>query len=240
MSFVHFIYIQSSTATAFLSPEIVTQLQQIVRATPALTRGLFYLPAKAQDYYTDDGPSPRLALQLYYSDLETLEKAICTGGYLQILTDSALWIGLPGLRITHQVMYARDYTLLDTADLSDTGEPLCSYLVHYPGKADDLNNWLNYYLDHHPQILRTFPGLREIEIYTRVSWRDALPWESVNYMQRNRLIFDNAAALEAALNSPIRHESRADFEKFPHFTGSNIHFPMLTEDLNLLPEGVTT
>ncbi len=233
MSFVHFIYIQSSDASIFLSEDVVTKLREMIRPTPALKRGLFYLPATANDYYTDDGASPRFALQLYYDDLETLEKTICAGGHLQQLTDTALWVGLSDLRITHQVMYARDYTLAKAVKHTESDEPLCSYLVHYPGKADDLNEWLNYYLDHHPQILRTFPGLREIEVYTRVGWRDALPWEPVNYMQRNRLIFDNANALEAALNSPIRHESRADFEKLPPFTGSNVHFPMLTEDLDL-------
>ena len=237
MSFVHFIFIQSSSAKIKLSKEKVTQVREIVRATPGLTRGLFYLPTTANDYYTDDGPSPRLALQLYYNDLEVLEKTISEKGYLQRLNDLTLWTGLDGLRITHQVMYARDYSLSKADEHSETDEPLCSYLVHYPGKAEDLNAWINYYLDNHPQILRTFPGCREMEVYTRIGWRDALGWEAVNYMQRNRLIFDNAEVLEAALNSPFRHKSRADFEKFPAFTGSNIHFPMLTEDLNLQPEG---
>ena len=236
MSFVHFIYIQSSKANIKLAEEKVTKLREIIRTTPGLTRGLFYLPTTAKDYYTDDGPSPRLALQLYYDDLESLEKTISANGHLQKLNDSTLWAGLPDLRITHQVMYARDYSLDNNDEYADTEQPLCSYLVHYPGKAEDLNAWINYYLDHHPQILRTFPGCREMEVYTRVGWRDALGWEAVNYMQRNRLIFDNAEMLEAALNSPFRHESRADFEKFPNFSGSNIHFPMLTEDLDLQPD----
>ncbi|MFT5349505.1 MAG: hypothetical protein ACI909_001075 [Planctomycetota bacterium] len=239
MSFVHFIYIQSSDASASLSVEIIPQVREIILTTPGLTRGLFNLPAQAHDYYTDDGPSPCLALQLYYADLETLEQQIGSKGHLQKLDDPILWTGLPGLRITHQVMYARDYSL-DNAVYHSDREPPCSYLVHYPGKADDFNAWLNYYLDYHPQILRTFPGCREMEVYTRVDWRDALSWERVNYMQRNRLIFDSANALEAALNSDFRHKSRADFEKFPSFTGSNIHFPMLTEDLNLSPNGVDT
>lgn len=51
-------------------------------------------------------------------------------------------------------------------------------------------------------------------------------------MQRNRLIFDGAAALEAALNSPVRHDMRADFEAFPPFSGSNVHYPMFTETLH--------
>jgi hypothetical protein len=36
------------------------------------------------------------------------------------------------------------------------------------------------------------------------------------------------AALTAALNSPVRHEMRADFKQFPPFSGANTHFPMLT------------
>ena len=235
MRFVHFIYIQSSDATVVLSQDVIEQLKELLVACPGLTRCLFYLPAKAKDYYTDDGPSPLLALQLYYEDIETLERNICTEGYLQQLACADFWQALPDLRITHQVMVVRDFSQATRDQRADSSAALCSYLVHYPGQADDFNAWLNFYLDNHPQILRTFPGLREIEVYTRMDWRDTLPWERVHYMQRNRLIFDSAEALEAALNSPVRHKSRADFENFPSFSGSNIHFPMLTEEL--LSEG---
>ena len=52
--------------------------------------------------------------------------------------------------------------------------------------------------------------------------------ERAAYMQRNKVVFDNAAGLTAALNSPIRHEMRDDFNKFPPYEGSNIHYPMAT------------
>ncbi len=231
MSFVHFISVQSSDASARLAPASIEQIKKIVRATPELNRALFFLPTKARDYYTDDGASPCLALQLYYENIEALEKPICARGSLQALADAKLWSEIPDLCITHQAMTARDYTLRKAQSVSNTAETLCSYLVHYPGQAEDFNVWLNFYLDHHPQILRTFEGLREIEVYTRVDWRDTIGWERVEYMQRNRLIFDSTQALEAALNSSVRHKSRADFEQFPPFTGSNIHYPMLTEEL---------
>jgi hypothetical protein len=51
-----------------------------------------------------------------------------------------------------------------------------------------------------------FPGIRQIEIYTRLDWLGALPWRRVDYMQRNKVVFDSPAALKAALNSPVRHE----------------------------------
>ncbi len=231
MPFCHFIYVESNDNQFELSGEKIEAAREIVRSVPDLTRGLFYLPAKARDYYTDDGASPRLALQLYYDTLEALERTISADGHLQALADPAFFADVPGLRVTHQVMYARPYEVLEETHQPDSSDKPCAYLVHYPGAAEDLNDWLDYYLDHHPQIMKTFPRIREIEIYTRVDWRDRMPWEQVDYMQRNRLIFDSAQALEAALNSSVRHDMRADFEKFPPFAGSNIHYPMLTEEL---------
>ena len=231
MKFVHFVFVESSSAQAFLTSEKIDAIKEIVRATPGLRRALFCLPTQAKDYYTDDGASPRLALQLYYDDLEALEEPISATGHLQALTEQSLWSELPGLQITHQAMYVRSYPVPDPIyKLGDDGLS-CSILVHYPGEAEDFNSWLNYYLDHHPYWLTRFPGAREFEVYTRLDWRDAIAWQRIHHMQRNRLIFDNPQALEAALNSPARHDSRADFEKFPPYAGGNFHFPMLSEEL---------
>ena len=47
-------------------------------------------------------------------------------------------------------------------------------------------------------------------------------------MQRNKVAFDSAEALAAALDSPARKEMRADFAKLPPFSGRVTHFPMAT------------
>ena len=73
-----------------------------------------------------------------------------------------------------------------------------------------------------------FPGIRRVEVCTRIDWCGALPWTRVDHMQRNKVVFDDAAALTAALNSPVRHEMRADFADFLPFTGPVSHFPMTT------------
>jgi len=231
MTFVHFIHVECQDAGRTIAPERLEQVRQVVRSIPALQRGLFYLPAQARDYYTNDGPSPRLALQLYYARLEELEDTIRADGILQQLAQPSLWQDLPGVKINHQVMYARPFPVADPQPQPDADSPMCAYLVHYPGYAENFNDWLNHYLDFHPQIMHDFPRIREVEIYTRVDWRDAMPWERVEHMQRNRLIFDSPAALEAGLNGPIRHRMRADFEAFPPFHGSNIHYPMLLQEL---------
>lgn len=228
MSFVHFTYFLTDTPGVPLPEAEVDAVRDTVRTLPGVKRAMLYSPAKARDIYTDDGPSPSMALQLYYDDLPTLEATLRDGGALCSMAGS-----LSIREVNHQVMVGRPFPVDDATWHRDGDAPRCGYLVHYPGKAKDLNAWLDHYLDHHPQIMRTFPRIREIEIYTRTDWRDTLNWTQVHYMQRNRLIFDSEAALEAALQSEVRHHMRADFEAFPEFTGENLHYPMHLEDLAL-------
>jgi hypothetical protein len=47
-------------------------------------------------------------------------------------------------------------------------------------------------------------------------------------MQRNKVAFDSAEALTAALNSPVRKEMRADYAALPPFSGRVTHYPMAT------------
>jgi hypothetical protein len=91
-----------------------------------------------------------------------------------------------------------------------------------------MNAWNLHYLEHHPSIMRTFPDVRQIEIYTRIDWIDRLPSERVEHMQRNKLVFDSPQALAHALGSGVIQRMRADFVQFPPFAGGNKHFPMLT------------
>jgi hypothetical protein len=76
------------------------------------------------------------------------------------------------------------------------------------------------------------PGIRELEIYTRLDWVSALPFGRVSFMQRNKVAFDSADALTQALNSAIRHELRACFRTFPPFTGPNTHHAMASRVLH--------
>jgi hypothetical protein len=72
------------------------------------------------------------------------------------------------------------------------------------------------------------PGLRELEVYTRLDWISVLPFPRASYMQRNKVAFDSAEALTRALNSPARHRMREDYHAFPAFTGGNTHYAMTT------------
>ena len=200
----------------------VPWLSDVIAATPGVRQGLIYTPSSTSDPYLDDGRPPRLALQLYFDDIAALEAALAADGHLRELG------ALRPDGAAQQAMLVRRYPVPDPTFRTAPGDQACTYLVAYEGAAEDLPAWLTHYIADHPPIMARFPGIREIEIYTRLDWCGFLPGRRVDYMQRNKVVFDDAAALTAALNSRVRHEMRADFKNFPPFTGRNSHYPMAT------------
>jgi hypothetical protein len=197
-------------------------LADVIAATPGLQQALIFTPSSTSDPYLDDGPPPQLALQLYFGDIAALEAALAADGHLQRLQ------ALRAEGATQQAMLVRRYAVPDPVFRTRPGQLPCTYLVAYEGQAEDLTAWLGHYIADHPPIMARFPGIRQIEIYTCMDWCGGLPWPRVAYMQRNKVVFDNQAALTEALNSPVRHEMRASFHRFPPFTGPITHFPMET------------
>ena len=200
----------------------------IARATPGLAKALIHTPERTRDPYLDDGPSPPLALQLYFAEIADLEAALARGGRLQALAAPDALASLAATTVEQQAMLTREFPVPDPVFRTPAGALPGTYLVHYPGPADDLNHWLAHYVAHHPPLMARFPDIRQIEIYTRIDWCDAMPWPRGDAMQRNKVVFDSPAALTAALNSPARHEMRADFNRFPPYRGGNLHYAMTT------------
>ena len=218
----------SSNPDARVADDDLAVIRRIVAATPGLQQALLYQPEHASDPYLDDGAPPLLGLQLDFADIAVLEAALGPHGHLQALAVRDDFPSLARASAHQQAMVTRRFPVSDPAFQTPAGQPFCTYLVAYEGAADDLPAWLAYYIAHHPPIMARFPGIRGIEIYTRLDWCGALPWPRADCMQRNKVVFDSPAALTAALNSPVRHDMRADFKNFPPFTGRNTHYPMAT------------
>ncbi len=198
----------------------------IVGAAPKLRKALVFTPAT--DPYLDDAASPRLAAQLYFADIADLEAALARNGPLQALAAPDAFPSLAGATVTQQAMLVRAFPVPDPRFRTAPGEPHCSFLVSYEGRAEDLNAWLDHYITQHPPIMARFPGIREIEVCTRIDWCGFLPWPRADAMLRNKVVFDSAAALAAALGSPVIDDMRADYGRFPPFTGPVSHTPMAT------------
>ncbi|MBV9811773.1 MAG: hypothetical protein JO326_03420 [Acetobacteraceae bacterium] len=197
-----------------------------VRATQGVRQALLFTPTVARDPYLDDGRAPMFALELAFAAIEELEAALACNGALHRIP--AILAATPGVRLTEQAMLARSFAVPSPVFQTAPESLPCTYLVAYEGRAADLNAWLGHYIAHHPPIMARFPGIRAIAIYTRLDWCSALPATRGDAFQRNKVVFDDAESLQAALNSAVRDEMRADFHRFPPFDGRNTHYAMHT------------
>jgi hypothetical protein len=209
------------------------KLDALLRATPKLRKALVHSPASASDPYVKDGTAPTLVLQLYFAALPELEAAVSRAGHLGALASAAEFPVLAAAEVAQQAMLVRSFAVPDPQFKTPPGGPHCTYLVSYEGEADDLNAWHAHYLERHTVHMATFPDIRELEVYTRLDWVSLQPWRRANFMQRNKVVFDDASALDRALHSPVRHAMRADFNAFPKFSGPNRHYAMATRALAL-------
>ena len=186
----------------------------LVSGIPGLRKVHIYTPGRAHDPFLNDGAAPPLVLQLYFDSLALLEAAC----------DGALQPIAPKCEV--QAMRVLPF------EVPEPAMPLCTYLVAYEGKAEDEKAWHAYYLANHPPLMARLPGIRELEVYLPVEWRSGPGWRRARCMQRNKVGFDSAEALTAALNSPVRTEMRADYARLPAFSGRVTHYPMATSVLS--------
>jgi uncharacterized protein (TIGR02118 family) len=174
-------------------------------------RALRYRPERVRDPFLDDGAPPGEVIQLYFASLAALEA-------------HAARIAMPAKAEAMQV-----HRFAVPEPWQRAPERYCTYLVAYEGPADDEAAWLAYYLEYHPPLMAKLPRLRELEIYTPLEWRCPPPLSRVRHLQRNKVAFDSASDLGAALDSPVRREMRADFAQFPPHRGRVTHYAMTTE-----------
>jgi uncharacterized protein (TIGR02118 family) len=189
-----------------------------------------HTPAQARDPFLDDGAPPALVLQLYFARLLDMESAAARGGAVARLAEALA--GETGAAPRWEAMLTRRLDVPAPRRAEDAG-PWCTYLVAYEGPAEDANVWMHHYLTQHPPLMRQLPGLRELEICTSIDAVAFVPGRRVRHLQRNKVAFDSAAALDAALQSPVREQMRRDFASFPAYTGRVLHHPMLTRAVRI-------
>jgi hypothetical protein len=203
-------------------------LVAFIRGCPRLIEGHVMTPVAAHDphYAADLHNSPALILQLEFAEIADLEHALKPHGYLQMLAHEHMLPSLDGAAASHHAMLTRRYPVAEPADENANG--LLSYMVEYEGPAKDENEWHLFYVTGHPPLLAKFPGIRKIEIYTPAVVISALPFEVRRTMQRNKSVWDNPEAMNAAMASPVRAALRKDFHNFPEFSGAATHYPFRT------------
>ncbi|MDR7127315.1 EthD family reductase [Pseudotabrizicola sp. 4114] len=199
----------------------LSSLYRLLQRLPGLTRALVHQPLPETAGIPQDGNTPVFGMQIDFDTIEALEAASAKDGALQGLR-AALPAGVADARATQQAFLLRSYLP------PFRGAEGCSYVVHYPGPAQDTGAWLAHYRSGHIPLMCRLPGIREVEMLTRIDWISALDFPRAAHMQRNRVLFDSPDALRNALASPIRNEMRKDTADYPPYEGGMFHYPMKT------------
>jgi uncharacterized protein (TIGR02118 family) len=98
-------------------------------------------------------------------------------------------------------------------------------MVRYHRPAQDEATFIKNYVDTHPPTLGKLPGIRSVMCYFPQDLGTPT-LAAADYMIGNEVAFDDVAAFNAAMQSPVRQELRRHFREFPSFRGRNTHFPM--------------
>ncbi|MFM0606714.1 hypothetical protein PQR05_19485 [Paraburkholderia sediminicola] len=64
-------------------------------------------------------------------------------------------------------------------------------------------------------------------------WTSALHYLRAQAAQRNKVVFDDSAALTRALHSPVRHALREHLLRALSLGGNSTHYPMTSRSLQL-------
>jgi hypothetical protein len=175
----------------------------------------------AKDPLVDDGPGPLLIAMLAFADADALGKAIVSAKFEQSLAR------LPdGMRAAGEAMECRHYPVADADAPAQLRAPF-SYVVRYHRPAEDEAAFIANYVATHPPTLARLPAIRNVMCYFPLNRPNPPGLAKSNYMLGNEVVFDDVAAFNRAMASPVRHELRAHYRAFPPFSGANTHYPML-------------
>jgi uncharacterized protein (TIGR02118 family) len=202
-------------------------LVAMLRGCPNLIEGYIHTCSSGSLPKSAESVRPTLALELEFATVVDCEINLRDNAYLLRLADPYFLPSLSGAEASQQGMLGRHFPVANPGDPNAEGS-MCTFLVHYPGPAEDEQAWHHNYLESHAWIMRKFPRIRAAAVYTPAVIVSRLPFRIATAMQRNKVVFDSAAALSEALASPVREEMRADMAKFPPYAGGSGHVPMDT------------
>jgi uncharacterized protein (TIGR02118 family) len=191
-------------------------------ALPGLAAFDLYVPATGhpKDPMVNDGSGPLFLLMLEFSSMAALEQAARSRYF------AAPLLSLPaGLELSADPMERLSYPVAGQTAAMPLSAPF-SYSVRYHRPAEDEARFVDFYLTSHPPLLARLPDVRNVICYLPVQGIEPAGLPSADYMLGNEVVFDTIEAFNTAMASEARRELRADFARFPRFTGPNTHYPM--------------
>jgi hypothetical protein len=191
------------------------------RLAGLVSHDLYVAAANAKDPLVDDGAGPLLIAMLAFADERALAAATASPDFAAPLARLP-----PGVRAVAEAMECRHYPGAGAAAPAPLRASF-SYVMRYHRPAEDEDAFIANYVATHPPTLARLPGIRNVMCYFPLDRPNPPGLPKPGYMLGNEVVFDDVAAFNRAMASPVRQELRAHFRAFPPFFGANTHYPML-------------
>lgn len=215
-------------ASGSQAPVIADALRAAMSVCPVglskhMTADLF-LPEPEPVVLFDDGPAPAAILQVSVSTRASLEEVADNAWFRNsFLNVPAAFdsVSFGAFLVRPSPVAGGDAALSRSAGLS--------FVVRYYGPMLDEDAFVDFYTANHPPILARLPKIRNVFCYLPqpLPKRD-LPPAEVRFI--NEVVFDDVRNLNAALQSEVIADLKADSARFPPY-GHSTHHAMRRERL---------
>ncbi len=106
-----------------------------------------------------------------------------------------------------------------------------SYIVRYEGECTDPDAFRAYYAREHAQLLKQFPGIQALTLFTPAQSNDPFAVNAGDAFFMAQMTFRDIGSLDFALRSEARAHARDDADNFPRFKGLVEHQAMIRNDI---------
>jgi hypothetical protein len=209
----------SDELAAWIAGEPLSYLQ----ASPMVESVDVFVPDTGDLCYFDEGAAPPLIVQIDVKSAATAGKLLSASGFSEVvMRNQAGTALLDAFEVIHCPPSIAATPPPRTAALS--------FIVRYYRPVASEAKFISAYMAHHPPTMQRFPNIRNIICYTPLALESASGIESSDVFFGNEVVFDDFAALDAALASDVLAELKAGRRAlFPACLGT--HFAMRREQV---------
>ena len=209
-----------------LRQDFLDQPLAFLQSVPAVASVDLYVPAAGDVQQFDDGAPPSLIIQIDVNNAADAQSLTRAEKFQRLLAAKSAYaaaaekVSLDILQTVHFLLPGHQTPPLRTAPLS--------FVVRYYGPNDDEAAFVRFYTEHHPLLLATFPGIRNVLCYLPLDWQSTGKVTDSRVILGNEVVFDDLAALKRALASDVLPRLQAEGRTFAKF-GRSTHHAMRRE-----------
>ncbi len=213
----------SGMSSINLANDYIDQPLSLLTSNSAVSAVEFYTPEVSDEpvHDMDELTPPALIVEINLDSAADAELLVNSPAFRKAFTDKSRFAN-PAERIDVEILEKMHFNLPGHDSPPARTAPM-SFVVRYYGPFRDGSDFIDYYINHHPQIAAKFPGIRNVLCYLPLDWRNMDKIDDETMLIGNEVVFDDLESFKAALASDVFTELRADGKKFESWGYSSHH-----------------